>query len=89
MFAISNVIRIRSSSVMGSNCEAVVNMLSMDERREKEGAACFFFFSRLGTTYLLAVISESQLEGRLMRAGRLGRGVGVSVSALSGNGSVL
>lgn len=71
--AISKVIRIRSSNVIGSNCEAVVNILSLEERRENDGGANFFLFSKLGTRYLLDATSDNQLEGRLTNGGRLGR----------------
>lgn len=65
------MIRIRSSNVIGSNCDAVVSILSTDDRRDTEGDISFFF-SRLGTKWLLAVTVDSQLQGRLTILGRFG-----------------
>lgn len=70
ILAISNVIRIRSSNVMGSNCEAVVCRLLLDDRRDRVDPLDFFRFSKLGTTYLLDVTPDSQLTDRGRRAGR-------------------
>lgn len=74
---------------MGSNCEAVVSMLSLEDRREKEGATAFLRFSRLGTTYLLEATPASQLLGRFTSGGRCGRGVGNVWPEFSDKGSVL
>lgn len=79
----------RSSSVMGSNCEAVVSILSLEDLRENEGAADFFLFSKLGTTYLLEATPDSQLAGLFTNGGRCGRDTPNVWLESSGKGSVL
>lgn len=73
MLANSNVMRMRSSSEIGSNCDAVVIMLSTDERRDIEGELAAFFFASEGTRCSAVVSVDSQLElvGRCRTPGRV------------------